>query len=103
MTPEPQAINPFTAADAMALTSALGSRGRRPAPCKRIRDVVFEISQDRDKSYRARCNSENISTKAATWEKLRANIRTAVRAFSLDEYQPGRVQLHFVRDETLVL
>jgi hypothetical protein len=112
---EPKAIQPFTAMDAMTLTAALGSsvhkpfssaQGRastRPARCKRMKEVVFEISQDSDKCYCATCRKENISTKAESWEKLRVNIRQAVRAFSLDRYSPHRIHLHFVRDETLVL
>ena len=121
MQKEPQAIQPFTAIDAMSLTAALGHSGHKPAHlqpakpeghvhnsarhtrCKRMKEVVFEISQDSDKCYRATCRKESISTRADSWEKLRVNIRQAVRAFSLDRYSPHRIHLHFVRDETLVL
>jgi hypothetical protein len=118
---EPQAIEPLTAADAMALTAALTSKHRRfraqqarpvhndnrpatrPVRCNKTKEVVFEISQDVDNCYCARCLSENISTQAETWEKLRFNIRQAVRAFSFGRYRPDRVQVHIIRDETLVL
>jgi hypothetical protein len=119
---EPQAIEPLTAMDALTLTAALGASGHRspiagppitkgldnrrakaPVRCKKVKDVVFEISQDANKCYCARCISENLSTYAETWEKLRGNIRQAVKAFSLEQYRTHRIQLHIVRDETWVL
>lgn len=99
----------------MSLTAALGHLGHKPVPsrrerasarptrCRKMKEVVFEISQDSNKCYCATCRKENISTTAESWEKLRVNIRQAVRAFSLDRYSPHRIHLHFVRDETLVL
>ena len=115
-------IQTLTAFDALTLTGALASSGKRPpvaevvkikaggrrsslrpARCKRTKDVTFAISQDLDKGFHATCLTEHVSTEAQTWEELRANIRLAVRGFSFDRYRPNRIQVHIVRDEMLVL
>lgn len=114
MSKELKTIETLTAADALALTRALGSSRQRiartqaaaPAPrarCRRTKEIVVEISQDDQKAYRAKCPRENIFTEAQTWEALRANIRNAIRSCSFEDYRPGRIQIHLVRDETLVL
>jgi len=98
----------------MHLTAALGSSGRRPHPaqaertarrskCRKVKDVIFEISQDPDKRLCATCLKENVSTHAETWGKLRANIRQSLRGISVERYQPNRITLHIVRDEMVVL
>ena len=97
---ELRTIETLTAADAMSLTSHLN---RSSAPIRRkTKEIVVEISHDKC-GYRAKCLTENIATQAETWEGLRANIRKAIRACSLDHYCPGKIQLHLVRDETLTL
>ena len=97
---ELRTIETLTAADAMTLTSHLK---RSPAPpCRKTKEIVVEISHDKC-GYRAKCLAENIVTQAETWEGLRANIRKAIQACSLDQYRPGKIQLHLVRDETLIL
>jgi hypothetical protein len=91
---ELRTIETLTAADALTLTSHLKRR--------KTKEIVVEISHDQC-GYRAKCLAENIVTQAETWEGLRANIRKAIQACSLDHYCPGKIQLHLVRDETLIL
>jgi hypothetical protein len=121
MSRELRPITTLTAFDALSLTGGLVSSGQRsrravavrpesvghssmpPARCRKVKQVIFEISQDVKKGFCARCLTENVSTEAETWEQLRANIRQAVREFSVDHYRPNQIQLHIVRDETLTL
>jgi hypothetical protein len=108
MSRELRPITTLTALDALTLTGALFSPARtrsveRPIRSRKAKEVVFEISQDAHKGFCARCVTENVSTQAETWEKLRANIRQAVKAFPCGHYRPNQVQLHIVHDEMLTL
>jgi len=44
---------------------------------------------------------ESIITEADSWEKLRANVREAVRAFYFDQPATHSIRLHLVKDEVL--
>ena len=108
MSRELRPIGTLTAVDALTLTGALLSSAKtssieREARSKKPREVVFEVSQDVHKGFRARCLTENVSTQAKTWDKLRSNIRQAVKAFPYGHYRPNQVQLHLVHDETFTL
>ncbi|HEY3776914.1 MAG TPA: hypothetical protein VGL35_02530 [Rhizomicrobium sp.] len=64
-------------------------------------ELVFEVTQEADGGFVAEALGESIFTEADTWEKLRVNVREAVRAFYFDRQAPDRLRLHLVRDEVL--
>ena len=66
-----------------------------------MQDLVFEVTQDADGGYVAEALGESIITEADTWEKLRSNVREAVKAFYFDQPAPRSIRLHLVRDEVL--
>ncbi len=101
-------IATLTAIDALTLTGALLSPAKirsvaRPSQSRKLKEVVFEISEDVQKGFCARCVTENVSMQAETWDKLRANIRQAVKSLPHGHYRPDQVQLHIVHDEMLTL
>lgn len=108
MSRELRPIATLTAIDALTLTGALLSSARARSTGRAVRpnavkEVVFEISQDIQRGFSARCLTENVSTQAETWDKLRANIRQAVKTFPDGHYRPTQVQLHIVHDEMLTV
>lgn len=66
-------------------------------------EIVFEVTQAGDGSYRAECLTEDIDTQADSWEDLRPTIRQAVEAFFSGEQPPGKIRLRVVHDELLAL
>lgn len=66
-----------------------------------MKELVFEVTQEVDGGYVAEALGESIITEADTWEKLRANVREAVKAFYYDQPTPQSIRLHMVRDEVL--
>ena len=66
-----------------------------------MKEIVFEVTQEADGGYVAEALGESIFTEADTWEKLRANVREAVKAFYFDQPSPKSIRLHLVRDEVL--
>ena len=65
-------------------------------------ELVFEVTQEPDGGYTAECLSEDIFTRADTWEELRQSAMEAVRAYYFDSTPPKRVRLHLVRDEVVI-
>lgn len=53
-----------------------------------MKELVFEVTQEADGGYVAEALGESIITEADTWEKLRANVREAVKAFYFDQPAP---------------
>ena len=66
-----------------------------------MKELVFEVTQEADGGYVAEALGESIITEADSWEKLRANVREAVKAFYFDQPAPRSIRLHLVRDEVL--
>ena len=66
-----------------------------------MKEIVFEVTQEADGGYVAEALGESIITEADTWEKLRTNVREAVKAFYFDQPAPRSIRLHLVRDEVL--
>jgi predicted RNase H-like HicB family nuclease len=66
-----------------------------------MKELVFEVTQEADGGYVAEALGESIITEADTWEKLRTNVREAVKAFYFDQPAPKSIRLHLVRDEML--
>jgi hypothetical protein len=66
-----------------------------------MKELVFEVTQEADGGYVAEALGESIITEADTWEKLRTNVREAVKAFYFDQPAPRSIRLHLVRDEVL--
>ena len=66
-----------------------------------MNELVFEVTQESDGGYVAEALGESIITEADTWEKLRENVRSAVKAFYFDRAAPKTIRLHLVRDEVL--
>ena len=68
-----------------------------------ISELVFEVIEEAEVGYSAKCLTENIFTQGDSWEELRANVREAVEAFFFDRPKPQSIRLHLVRDEVLSL
>jgi len=69
----------------------------------KISELVFEITEEAEGGYSAKCLTENIFTQGDTWEELRANVKEAVSVYFFDGPKPQSVRLHLVRDEVLSL
>ena len=67
----------------------------------RMKEIVFEVTQEEDGGYVAEARGESIFTEADNWEGLRENVREAVAAFYFDQTSPERIRLHLMRDEVL--
>ena len=67
----------------------------------RMAELVFEVVQESDGGYCAKCLTENIFTQGDTWEELRGNVIEATSALFFDRERPEMVRLHLVRDEVL--
>ena len=66
-------------------------------------ELVFEVQQESDGGYCAECLTESIFTEGDTWDELRKNVLEATSAFFSDRPRPGRIRLHLVRDEILLV
>lgn len=66
-----------------------------------MKELVFDVIQEADGGYVAEALGESIITEADTWEKLRTNVREAVKAFYFDQPAPTSIRLRLVRDEVL--
>lgn len=66
-------------------------------------ELVFEVAEEAEGGYSARCLTENIFTQGDTWEELRANVKEAVSVYFFDGVKPQSIRLHLVRDEVLTL
>jgi len=50
----------------------------------RISEIVFEVTEESDGGYCARCLSESIFTQGDSWEELRAMVKDAVEGHFFD-------------------
>jgi predicted RNase H-like HicB family nuclease len=68
-----------------------------------IDEVVFIVQEDReDGGYSAVCHPYGIFTQGEDLDDLRAMVIDAVAGRFADEpVKPGRIRLHFVRDEVV--
>jgi hypothetical protein len=66
-----------------------------------MKELVLEVTQEIDGGYVAEALGESIVSEADSWEKLRANVREAVRAFYFDQPTPNSIRLHLMKDEVL--
>jgi hypothetical protein len=66
-------------------------------------ELVFDVSQEADEGYCAKCLTESIITEGNTWNELRNNVREAVRGYYFDQPEKLKlsIRLHLVRDEVL--
>jgi len=69
----------------------------------KIRELIFEVTQEADGGYCAECLTEPIFTQGDTWEELRAMVKDAVEAYFFDGPKPQSIRLRLVRDEVLSL
>ena len=67
----------------------------------RMDELLFEVTQEADGGYVAKCLTETIVTQGNNWDELRANVLEAVDAFYQSPPKPSSVRLHLVRDEVL--
>ena len=69
----------------------------------RMRELIFEVTQEADGGYWTECLTETIVTEGDTWEELRQNVREVVKAFYFDQPDkaPATLRLHLVRDEVV--
>jgi len=67
-----------------------------------MNEIIFEVVQEADGGFVAECLTEPIFTQADTWEKLREEVKDAVKGYFFDHPQPKAIRLHLVRDEILV-
>ena len=67
-------------------------------------EIVFIVEEDPDGGYNAHALGESIFTQADTMEKLRQNVRDAVKCHFDDENEcPKVIRLHSVHDEVIAL
>ncbi|MCU0551508.1 MAG: 2-oxoisovalerate dehydrogenase [Leptolyngbya sp. Prado105] len=65
-------------------------------------EIVFLIEDAPEGGYTARALGESIFTEADNLDRLREEVRDAVRCHFLDEQtRPKLIRLHFVRDEVI--
>ena len=68
-------------------------------------EIIFEVQEDEaDGGYTASALGYDVFTEADTVDKLRENVRAAVRCHFGDGApgpSPSIIRLHFVRDEVL--
>ena len=70
-----------------------------------MNDLIFEVTQESDGGFVAECLTEAIVTEGDTWPELREAVNEVVKGYFFDEphWQPERVRLHLVRDESFAL
>ena len=70
-----------------------------------LSEIIFEVSEDEaDGGYSASAVGYGIHTEGETVDEVRRNVREAVECYFDDgTARPGRIRLHFVRDEVLTL
>jgi predicted RNase H-like HicB family nuclease len=65
-------------------------------------EVIFIVEEDPDGGFTAHAVGASIFTQGDTLDKLRENVRDAVRCHFPDEQsRPKIIRLHHVRDELL--
>ena len=69
-----------------------------------MKEIIFEILEDdTEGGFVARALGHSIVTQADTWEKLRTQVRDAVRCHFEEGQAPPVIRLHRVYDEVLAL
>ena len=67
-------------------------------------ELIFEVRDGEEGGYCARALGHAIFTEAETWDELRANVLDATSLhFEDDAAHPRLVQLHYVKDELLLV
>jgi predicted RNase H-like HicB family nuclease len=67
-----------------------------------VDEIVFLVEQKEDGGFIASCSRWGIYTQGDDLDDLRRRVRDAVDCRFADEStRPGRVRLHFVRDEVI--
>jgi len=67
-------------------------------------EIIFEVEEDPDGGYIAAALGKSIVTQADDLDKLRRNVREAVKChFDGRGKPPSVIRLHFVRQEVLAL
>ena len=64
-------------------------------------EIVFLVEDSPDGGFVARALGYSIFTDAETYEKLRENVRDALRCHFEGEEMPAVIRLHYVKDEVL--
>jgi predicted RNase H-like HicB family nuclease len=69
-----------------------------------MNELIFEVRDAEEGGFWARALGQSIFTQGDSWENLRQNISEAVRVhFDEPNEVPKIVQLHYVRDEMMVI
>ncbi len=67
-------------------------------------ELVFEVREAEEGGYVAKALGHAIFTEAETWEDLRENVREAASLhFDGTTDRPKLIQLHFVKDELILV
>jgi hypothetical protein len=67
-------------------------------------ELIFEVRDAEEGGFIARALGHSIFTEADNWDELRSNVREAVSLhFEPESLRPRLVQLHYVRDELIVV
>lgn len=67
------------------------------------KELIFLVQDSPEGGYEVRALGESILTEGETIEKIKTNIREAVRCHFEEEDRPKLVRLHYVRDEVIAL
>ncbi len=64
-------------------------------------EIIFEVQESPEGGFEARALGHSIFTEAGTLEKLKAEVRDAVRCHFDPDGAPRVIRLHLVKDEVI--
>ncbi len=69
----------------------------------KVKEIIFMVEEDPEGGYTAKALEQSIFTEADTLEKLKKNIKDALKChYDKDEDIPSIVRLHIVKEETFI-
>jgi hypothetical protein len=68
-----------------------------------MNEIIFLIEEAPEGGYTARALGHSIFTEAESMDKLRGQIRDAVKCHFDDGQSPKVIRLHFVREEVIAV
>ena len=69
----------------------------------KVKEIIFMVEEDPEGGYTAKAFEQSIFTEADTLEKLKKNIKDALKChYDKDEDIPSIIRLHIVKEETFI-
>ena len=66
-------------------------------------ELIFEVRDAEEGGFHARALGQAIFTQGETWDELKANVLEALDVYFDDAALPKLVQLHYVKDELMIV